>query len=131
MRKRVLSHECTLRKASLPVACAHTQKRVHTDTLFFKNTPSQTQSFTYSLRPYLQSERKMKETRISQSLTLNITEAGVTNHLKPLNRKREDNYHCQQRYNHCHSWRLVTVTLIVIQTVHTPILQLKDKAGFI
>lgn len=46
------------------------------------------QSSTFSLRTYLQSERKMKETRISQSLILGATEARVTNHLEALHRKR-------------------------------------------
>lgn len=61
-------------------------------------------SFTYSPGTSLQSERKIKETLISQPLALNISEARAANHMKPLRRKREDDSIRQQRYNPCHSY---------------------------
>lgn len=46
----------------------------------------------------------IKEALILQAIILSVTEARVTNHMKPLHRKPDDGDIRQQRYNQCHSY---------------------------
>lgn len=46
----------------------------------------------------------IKEPLITQAFILSIAEAKVTNHVKPLHRKPENDDIHQQRYNRCHSY---------------------------
>lgn len=60
----------------------------------------------YSHNPFrlIFKQQNIKEPLILQAIILSVTEARVTNRMKPLHRKPDDGDIRQQRYNQCHSY---------------------------